>query len=244
MLRWVLGSQARPSAWYLPFLAIRAGRMSNLRPLFDLSKYVRQYHDYKIFNCDIRQLPEQVFDVRYRVGIVDIPWPYDNPKSGSPRLGGYTYDPMTMEDICGLKPTIDRLFDPAGSILFAWGTWPKLPQFEIVRAAWDWEHVTGFPWIKTCSEDPNRPKYGPGHWVAGCSEYCCIWRRGHVSPPDVENYLGLLTVGGIKHSRKPEDLHEMAETLAGPYIELFARQPRDGWTVVGNELGDWMAENG
>ena len=40
-----------------------------------------------------------------------------------------------------------------------------------------------------------------------------------------------------EHSAKPAAVHEGIEALvAGPYVELFARAPRDGWAVWGNEV--------
>lgn len=39
-----------------------------------------------------------------------------------------------------------------------------------------------------------------------------------------------------QHSRKPEGMHARIERLvAGPYLELFARQKRAGWDVWGNQ---------
>jgi len=72
-----------------------------------------------------------------------------------------------------------------------------------------------------------------GYWVAGCSEYVLIGRRGKVSPPNTDNYLGLIGPA-FEHSRKPDDVHDIAENLPGPYLELFAHRTRAGWTVFGN----------
>jgi N6-adenosine-specific RNA methylase IME4 len=41
-----------------------------------------------------------------------------------------------------------------------------------------------------------------------------------------------------EHSRKPVELYERIETYVGaegPYLELFARESRPGWTSWGNE---------
>lgn len=39
-----------------------------------------------------------------------------------------------------------------------------------------------------------------------------------------------------EHSRKPDELYNIIEACSpGPYIELFARHPRKGWTQWGNE---------
>jgi N6-adenosine-specific RNA methylase IME4 len=38
------------------------------------------------------------------------------------------------------------------------------------------------------------------------------------------------------HSRKPVEFHELIEARSrGPYLEMFARQRRPGWTVWGND---------
>lgn len=43
-----------------------------------------------------------------------------------------------------------------------------------------------------------------------------------------------------KHSKKPEDLQNSLEVMFPDSlkIELFARRQRDGWTTLGNEVGD------
>jgi N6-adenosine-specific RNA methylase IME4 len=40
-----------------------------------------------------------------------------------------------------------------------------------------------------------------------------------------------------RHSEKPDESYELIERLApGPYVELFARRKRPGWTCLGNEV--------
>ncbi len=40
-----------------------------------------------------------------------------------------------------------------------------------------------------------------------------------------------------KHSQKPDDTHQRIEQLVdGAYLELFARERRNGWDVIGNEI--------
>jgi N6-adenosine-specific RNA methylase IME4 len=50
--------------------------------------------------------------------------------------------------------------------------------------------------------------------------------------------------GKARHSAKPMGIHEWLEQQSdGPYLELFARRPRPGWTTwgyeTGFELGPW-----
>ncbi len=183
----------------------------------------------KIILGDARQMDLSQFG-RYGVIIADPPWPYDNPKSHQPRLGGYTYPTMTMQEILAM-PVPALAAD--NCILFLWGTGPKIDEAVATRRAWGFKPITMFPWVKLTTS--GRPRYGPGHWVASCSEYVLIGRRGKVHPPHPPLYLGLLGPA-LGHSRKPEAVHDLAEQLPGPYLELFARRPRPGWTVFGDSI--------
>lgn len=43
-----------------------------------------------------------------------------------------------------------------------------------------------------------------------------------------------------EHSRKPDELYTIIEQGSpGPYLELFAREKRSGWTQWGDELGTY-----
>ena len=42
-----------------------------------------------------------------------------------------------------------------------------------------------------------------------------------------------------RHSQKPAEMYDLIENRsAGPYLELFARNKRSGWDVVGKEAPD------
>ena len=173
---------------------------------------------------------------KYRTIVADPPWSYSVVRRNGAAENHYST--MTTAEICAL-PVADLAADDA--VLLLWATWPKLADAFAVIAAWGFEQVSGFPWIK-CAGDPQRtlwgeyeyrPQWGIGFWVRGCSEMVLICRRGKVSPPGGE-HIGLISVN-FQHSRKPENLYEYAETLDGPYLELFARRARPGWAVFGNQ---------
>jgi MT-A70 protein len=43
-----------------------------------------------------------------------------------------------------------------------------------------------------------------------------------------------------EHSRKPDEFYDIVESCSpGPYLELFARGPRKGWSVWGNQSDDY-----
>ncbi len=184
---------------------------------------------------------------RYGVIIADPAWSYTN---ASGRLHGTVgetrYRTMTTDDICAL-PVGQMAADD--SLLFLWVTNPKLPDGCAVLRAWGFEFLTAVPWLKV--EDGlvamasgqlyMRPQFGVGFWFRGCAETLMLGRRGQVSawgdPPiglAPGSHLGLVSEN-LGHSRKPENLYELAERLPGPYLELFARRRRSGWDVWGCE---------
>ncbi len=175
----------------------------------------------------------------YRVIVADPPWSYSN--SGTRGAAANIYPTMTDVDIQAMP--IAALAAP-DCVLLMWATWPKLVEACIPTiAAWGFQYVTGFPWIKVT--DVSRDlwgglrisvPYGVGFWARGASEPLLIAKRGNPSPPQ-NGFIGLLSPN-LGHSRKPESVYEYAEALPGPYLELFARRPRPGWDAWGNEIAN------
>lgn len=176
---------------------------------------------------DARNLDLSSFG-QYGVIVADPPWDYHLTIGEGTVAEHYP----TMADMEIAAMPIDKV-SLENCALFLWGTWPKLPEALMVLKAWGFDYVTGFPWIKmTGGMEIN---YGVGYWVRGCSECVFIGRKGHVSPPRQKGFLGLLSPN-VQHSRKPDSIHEIAEALPGPYLELFGRRRREGWDTFGNNL--------
>ncbi len=75
-----------------------------------------------------------------------------------------------------------------------------------------------------------------GHTTRKNTELCWLGRRGN--PKRLDKGVRELIVAPVReHSRKPDEIYERIERFcAGPYLELFARQRRNGWFSDGNEL--------
>jgi N6-adenosine-specific RNA methylase IME4 len=77
---------------------------------------------------------------------------------------------------------------------------------------------------------------GMGYWTRANTEPCLLATRGKPKRLDAGVRQGIIAPRQ-EHSRKPDEIHDRIERLvAGPYLELFARRPRAGWTVWGNEV--------
>jgi len=176
---------------------------------------------------------------QYGVIVADPPWLYEQATTTLQGTTGHHYGGLSVDDLCALE--VERL-TARDAVLLLWCTWPQLREGLRVIDAWGFRYITGFPWIKITGQPQTnfagivnaRPQYGVGFWTRGCSEPILIARRGHVSPPN-NGWVGLLSPN-FQHSRKPENLYDFAESLPGPYCELFARRTRDGWSSFGNEI--------
>lgn len=132
-------------------------------------------------------------------------------------------------------PIKDHLADDAH--LYLWATNKSLPAaFEVVNA-WGFTYSTTLVWAK------NMMGGGLGGAYRISSEFVLFARRGKLR--ELETVRGTWfnwkrpynAQGKPMHSAKPPEFYEMVETVSpGPRLELFARRPRDGWHVWGNEV--------
>ena len=76
---------------------------------------------------------------------------------------------------------------------------------------------------------------GMGFWTRANPEVCLLATRGK-RKRQAGDVRKLLISPRREHSRKPDEQYEMIEGCSwGPYLELFGRGVRDGWTVWGNQ---------
>ena len=150
-------------------------------------------------------------------------------KAAGAAAGAFTT--MPLDDICAM-PVADVAAD--NSCLFLWACMPLLREALQVMAAWGFEyHTTAFTWAKVNRD--GSPYMGLGYWTRGNAELCLFGKRG--TPKRIAQDVPQLIIERRReHSRKPDCVHQRIERLvAGPYLELFGRQSRPGWTVWGNE---------
>lgn len=146
---------------------------------------------------------------------------------------------MSEKDISEL-PVADLGCDDC--VLFMWACWPMIEQAFRVIKAWDFKFKTcGFCWIKgdaTQIEMFDReiePDMLLGYWTRSNSEVCLLATRGNPKR-QASDVRQAIIAPRREHSRKPAGIHERIERLvSGPYLELFARQSRPGWTTWGNQ---------
>jgi N6-adenosine-specific RNA methylase IME4 len=171
--------------------------------------------------------------------LADPPWAFkawSGPDLPS-RAADAHYSTMSMESIAALPVESVAAADCA---LFLWVCWPTLPEAIDIMRGWGFQYKTcGFCWVKGNSlplfPDDFKDKMGLGYWTRANSEVCLLGTRGKPKRLNAD-VRQVIQFPLREHSRKPDGVHERIERLvAGPYLELFARQERPGWTVWGNE---------
>lgn len=189
--------------------------------------------------CDIQDFGAS----KFKAILADPPWNFKTySKKGRDRCpDARHYNVMTYLDILKLGTQIDYVAAD-DCVLFLWITDPFLMQAAEVMNAWGFQYSTvAFTWAKT-GKKAEWPM-GTGYWTRANPEMCLLGRRGSPKRKNAD-VRQLMVSPRREHSRKPDETHERIERLVdGPYLELFARQPRKGWTVWGNQTDLFGADN-
>lgn len=171
----------------------------------------------------------------FRVVIADPPWQFGDKLTMSDVARGAeaSYSTMTLQDIAGLKVELWCMPD---ALLALWVPSSMLTDGLAVMSSWGFKQKQIYTWCKT-SKSEDGLAFGMGRYFRGCTEHALIGTRGKVAKlVQSKSERNAELSPGMPHSRKPDTLHERLERmLPGPYLELFARRSRPGWTCVGNE---------
>ena len=172
--------------------------------------------------------------------VADPPWKFGDSLPGKTRGAAKQYSVLPLKEIetfLAERPAI-RIADDA--LLFLWRVSAMVPEAYAVARAWGFEPKAEIVWRKL--ERSGVVHFGMGRTVRNSHESCLIARRGKAIVRD-HSVRSIFDAPIGAHSEKPEAFFRMVERLApGPYLELFARRARPGWTCLGDELGAAAAE--
>lgn len=154
------------------------------------------------------------------------------------------YHTMAADDIAAL-PVREVAADDCA--LFLWICWPMLSEAMALIEAWGFTYKTcAFSWMKAHAQqidmfrDDADASMGMGYWTRANSEPCLLATRGAPKRLSADVRQGIIEPRR-EHSRKPDCVPSRIERLvAGPYLELFARTTRPGWTVWGNQTDKFV----
>ena len=170
---------------------------------------------------------------RFGCIVADPPWdvkrgaPQGRPKGVQMASQPMHYPTMKVDEICNLP--VKSLADK-NAHLYLWTINRYLEDAYRVARAWGFAPSTMLVWAKT----PKGIALGGTYALA--TEFCLFARRGTLAAKHREESNWWHWPRG-RHSAKPEAFQDIVEGVSpGPYLELFARRKRPGWSSWGNEV--------
>jgi N6-adenosine-specific RNA methylase IME4 len=176
--------------------------------------------------------------------LADPPWSfitYGMKRTTPHRCAEDHYLTMSAEDLRALPVAAVGAKDCA---LFMWTVDSHLDEAIGLGQDWGFQYKTiAFIWCKTTKRasqfgffpPETTHRIGMGYWTRKQAEVCLMFTRG--KPRRLSKGVRqIIEAPRREHSRKPYEVFGRVEALVGgPYLELFAREQRPGWTVWGNQ---------
>ncbi len=183
-----------------------------------------------------RDLARELLGRRFGTVLADPPWRFQN-RTGKVapehrRLSRYST--LSVGEIAEL-PVADHVDEVAHCYL--WVPNALLPAGIEVLASWGFEYKTNLVWHKI-RKDGGSDGRGVGFYFRNVTELILFGVRGkgaRTLQPG-RRQVNLIATRKREHSRKPDEQYEIIEGCSwGPYLELFGRGSRDGWTLWGDQ---------
>ena len=184
-------------------------------------------------------LRRELRGARFGTVLADPPWRFMNRtgKVAPEHLRLARYPTLTLDEICAL-PVAEHLEDTAHCYL--WVPNALLPEGLAVLAAWGFEYKSNLIWHKI-RKDGGSDGRGVGFYFRNVTEIILFGTRGRNArtPAPGRRQGNMIATRKREHSRKPDEQYALIESCSrGPYLELFGRGLREGWTVWGNQASD------
>lgn len=191
---------------------------------------------------DFADLPRGRFGCIY----ADPPWAFQTFSGENMTPHRCAEDHYRTMDLAALKALPVGELAAKDCALFMWVVGSHLDAALELGAAWGFTVKTdAFYWLKSRLRDADQidlftgdvpePRIGFGYWTRKQVEACWMFTRG--SPKRLTKGVRQAIIEPRReHSRKPDVAYERIEALVdGPYLELFARTQRPGWSTWGNQ---------
>jgi N6-adenosine-specific RNA methylase IME4 len=187
-------------------------------------------------------LVESVQEKGFGTILADPPWRFSN-KTGKvapehKRLS--RYGTMKLDEIIALP--VGHFAAPTAH-LYLWCPNAMLPEGLAVMKGWGFNYKSNIVWHKI-RKDGGSDGRGVGFYFRNVTEVILFGVRGKnartLAPG--RRQVNYLATRKREHSRKPDEQYAIIEACSpGPYLELFARGTRQGWTTWGNQAGSAYA---
>ena len=177
---------------------------------------------------------------RFSTILADPPWQFQNRtgKMAPEHRRLSRYGTMNLEEVLAM-PVAELADTPAH--LYLWVPNALLPEGLRVMEAWGFHYKSNIVWHKI-RKDGGPDGRGVGFYFRNTTELILFGVRGKNARTKApgRRQVNIIKTQKREHSRKPDELYDIIEACSeGPFLELFARGPRKGWSVWGDQAEDY-----
>ena len=169
--------------------------------------------------------------------LADPPWRFKNRtgKVAPEYRRSRRYASMSFREISELP--VGDLAVP-NSHLYLWVPNALIQEGLRVMKNWGFEYKTNLVWYKV-RKDGGPDGRGVGFYFRNVTELVLFGVRGRARTfQPGRTQVNVMSSRKREHSRKPDEIYHIIEECSpGPFLELFARHDRPGWTQWGDEIG-------
>lgn len=167
--------------------------------------------------------------MRFKTLYVDPPWHFNDKLDKTRRK---PYDTLTLEELMKLKI---RLIIEKDAHLYLWTTSSHIHEALHLMEKWGFTYKTIIPWIKYTKN--GKLHFGMGHYFRASHELCLFGVKGKLGTLTNNTRNVLFATRPDRHSAKPVEMYKLIEANSPPkYLELFSRNQREDWTMLGDEF--------
>ena len=188
-------------------------------------------------------LLKAVGNKKFATVLADPPWQFQNRtgKMAPEHKRLQRYPTMSLQEIKDL-PVEAIVADTAH--LYLWVPNALLAEGMQVMEHWGFTYKTNLIWYKV-RKDGGPDRRGVGFYFRNVTEIILFGVRGKnartLQPGRSQE--NIISSRKREHSRKPDEQYDLIEACSsGPRIELFARGPKNGWFVWGNQSEEYTPD--
>jgi len=167
--------------------------------------------------------------MKFKTLYADPPWHFNDRLDPTRRK---PYDTLSIDDLMKLK--IKFLIEKDAHF-YLWSTSSHIHEALHLMEAWGFDYKTIIPWVKYTKN--GKPHFGMGHYFRATHELCLFGVKGKLGTLTNNTRNILHAKAPSRHSAKPEEMYDLIEANSPPnYLELFSRNKRNGWVMLGDEF--------
>lgn len=178
---------------------------------------------------EVAAVQAEMPDGRFGTIVIDPPWPMQKiERDVRPNQVAFEYPTMTEDELVAFGERVNAAAAD-DCHMFMWTTHKFLPMALRLLESWGFRYVLTMVWHKPGGFQPiGLPQYN--------CEFCVYARKGTPTFVDTKAFSTCFDAPRREHSRKPDEFYDVIRRVTGgTRIDIFSREPREGFSQFGNE---------